>query len=89
MSYSWDDGEELLRAKERLRQLAQDDKSTVALVKAPYEHALQTLQAHVKMLEKEKKSIEEKIETEEAFIEKVTGKLNEISPNQTINFHIT
>jgi predicted nucleic acid-binding Zn-ribbon protein len=89
MSYSWDEGEELLRAKERLRQLAQGDKGAVALVKAPYEDALQTLQTHVKLLKKEKKSIKEKIQTEEAFIAKVQTKLKAISSRATTNFHIT
>lgn len=89
MSYNWDEGEELLRAKERLRQLAQGDTSAVALVKAPYEDALRTLKTHVKMLEKEKTSIEEKMRTENAFIQTVEKKLSEISLQQISNFHIT
>lgn len=89
MSYSWDEGEELALAKETLRQLAQGDKSAVALVKAPYEDALQTLQTHVKLLNEEEKSIREKIVTEEDFIRKVQDKLNEIPPRATANFHIT
>lgn len=89
MSYSWDEGEELVRAKEKLRQLAQDDTSAVALVKAPYEDALRTLQTHVHMLKMEVISIKEKIQTEEDFIEKVQAKLNAISSQANPRFHIT
>jgi len=89
MSYSWDEGEELALAKERLRQLAQGDTSAVALVKAPYEDALQTLQTHVKLLNEEEKSIREKIDTENVFIQKVQDKLNAISSQANPRFHIT